>query len=252
MLTSFPTLTFRYFIGLHDVTDQVAGIKKCISEVFSELRDKIDQKEQEMMKEADDFIDENTKQMSNLLRLANGRAMNLSSYVQSIKDVLQDYDPQATCEYFAKNHQSIKDSAKSGLPELQQISSQTQSKFQINTQNISDVLDEIKNLRVNFGSLNLEMKENANPHRGTAIYEERGKNMNSHQQQQQPSQSVFELGYKQNSNLKSSVAKTMNNIMANVNKNSNFRNSVQESEYSGHRMYNEEEHEDHDFDFIRR
>lgn len=78
-----------------DAVDQVNVIKKKVRDVFMELKQTIDQKEQEMLSEADAFIQKSTKQIDHLSRLANGRAMNLGEQIQAIDQVLSNYDPVA-------------------------------------------------------------------------------------------------------------------------------------------------------------
>ncbi len=72
--------------GKKEIESQVGSIKKRISDTVKELKENIDRKEQELMREADEFSEANTKQVDHPLRLANGRAMNLSEHIQSIKE----------------------------------------------------------------------------------------------------------------------------------------------------------------------
>lgn len=201
-------------VSKKDISNQVDGIKKRISDTFKELKDHIDRKEQEMLREADEFEEHNTKQVDHLLRLANGRAMNLSEHTQTIKEVLNQYGHQAACDFYAKNYQQIKESNTSDLPQLDQLASQTQAKVQISSKNIQEIIEGLQNVKLEIGDLKLQLNSSYSApkevRRNTAIFEERGKMTVS----QGPS-SVFDLGYKQG-NLKSSVAKTMNKLKQNL------------------------------------
>lgn len=235
-------------------------IKKRITDVFSDLKENIERKEQEMLQDADEFIEGNTKQIDDLLRLANGMAMNLSELTGSLEDVIENYDQSAACDYYAKHYQQIRDASKTDLPQLQQISSQTQTKFLISARNINEILEGLQNFKLDIDSLHLEMQGSNPAKRSTAQHEERGKNSGS-----QGPTSVFEMGYKEFSNLKTSVAKTMNKIMQNsekqpqnqhpyynlkAKKGAEFKQPQQQHEYIDERNYEEED--EHDYDFMRR
>ena len=200
-----------------------------------ELKQTIDQKEQEMLSEADAFIQKSTKQIDHLSRLANGRAMNLGEQIQAIDQVLSNYDPVAAWNYYAKNYDQIKDSNRSDLPQLQQILAQNQTKFEISAKNINEILEGLRSFKLEMNSLHLEMQINNPERRTNTVYEERGKDSVPKQ-----SMSVFELGYRQNSSLKNSVAKTMNNIISNVKRGPNFRSNDTAS-YMENRIYEEDE-----------
>ena len=196
-----------------EIITQVSSIKKKISDVINELKEKIDRKEQELLSEAEEFEDQSTKQIDHLLRLANGRAMNMSEHIQSIKEVLNNYDHQSACDFYAKKYQEINESSGTEIPQLETISSQAQNKFQVKADNINEIIEGLQNFKLNIGTLNLKMDplQDSTNKRSSAIYEERGK-MNG---PQLPT-NIFELGYKANSSLKTSVAKTMNKIKQNL------------------------------------
>jgi len=198
-------------LGKKDMADQVSGVKKRISDVFSDLKMNIERKEQEMLREADDFEDQNVKQIDNLLRLANGRAMNLSEHTHTIKDILNSHDHKAAWDFFSKNYEKIKESSTSDLPQLDQVASQAQARVNISSHNLNEILESLQNFKLDVSELGLKLQSNfttsmtAPDRRQTAIYEERGKATN-----------IFELGYNSNSTLKTSVAKTMNKLKQNM------------------------------------
>lgn len=201
-------------LGKKDINGQISTIKKRISDVFSDLKENIDRKEQELLREADDFEDQNTKQIDNLLRLANGRAMNLSEHTHNIKDVLNNYDQQSACEFYSKNYHGIRESNTTEIPQLEQIANQAQNKFLIKAENINEIIEGLNNFKLDVNSLHLNMDVNLDEpayRRNTAAYEERGRMTVT----QAPS-NIFELGYKNNSSLKTSVAKTMSKIKQNL------------------------------------
>mmetsp|Transcript_16352 Transcript_16352/g.14271 ORF Transcript_16352/g.14271 Transcript_16352/m.14271 type:complete len:287 (+) Transcript_16352:97-957(+) len=248
-----------------DITGQVSIIKNKISSVITEIKDSILRKEQEMLREADEFGEQNTKQIDHLLRLANGRAMNLSEHTQTIKEALNNYDQKSACEFYSKKYQEINESNDTEIPQLETISAQAQSKFQIKAKNIDGIIERLQNFKLNVGNLHLQFEGNeADNRRSSSIYEERGKATNSNL----PS-NIFDLGYKATSGLKSSVAKTMNKIKKNLvsepqldsnqyyeaklQKNPGFRNTAgtDNSIHREHNLYDEED-EDDDLGFMRR
>lgn len=248
--------------GKKDIHDQVNSVKKRISDAFTDLRDNIDRKEQELLREADDFSDQNVKQIDHLLRLANGRAMNLSEHTQAIKEALNMYDHHSACEFYCKNYQQIKESNTSDLPQLDQIAGQTHKRFQISVHNINDILEGLHNYKLNIASLHLDINQPLDNSQSQQRREERGKGTNGGLNSQSP----YDLGYKNSSGLKSSVAKTMNKIKQNLvvserpqqqyydykaSKGSAYKNPAMSQGYYNSRVYDEEDDEE-DYMFMNR
>ncbi|CAI2366576.1 unnamed protein product [Moneuplotes crassus] len=243
--------------GKKEILSQVSSIKKRISDTVQELKENIDRKEQELLKEADEFQEQNTKQVDHLLRLANGRAMNLSEHIQTIKQALTNYDFKTACNFYSKKFSEINESSDTEIPQLESISRQAKNKFQIKSQNINDIIESLQNFKLNLGGLNLKMNplEDISNKRQAANFEERPK------ETQGLPQNLFELGYKANSSLKTSVAKTMNKIKQNFvddspqdhqfydpkpTKGPSFRNTSSGSIQREHVIYGEEE-DDYEF-----
>ncbi len=94
---------------------------------------------------------------------------------------------------------------------MESISAQSRNKFTIKSQGINSIIEDLGNFKLNIGSLNLQMNalEDISNKRPSATFEERGKDGTG------LPQNLFELGYKANTSLKTSVAKTMNKIKPN-------------------------------------
>jgi hypothetical protein len=182
-------------MGKKDIKDQITGIKKKISETFNDLKQHIERKEQELLREVDDFEEQNVKQVDHLLRLANGRAINLSEHTQSIKQVLNQYDQRTACDFYSKNYEHILDFNISDLPQLENIAHQAQARFQISAQNFNEIMEGLQNFKLDIGHLHLEMntnfKEQPAQKRSVPAHEERGRMTHS-----QGPANIFELGYK--------------------------------------------------------
>ena len=245
------------------MSEQVGNIKKRISDVFGDLKRHIERREHDLLKEADDFLDQHIKQIEGLIKLANGRSMNLGEHIQSIKQVINQYDQLGAWDFYSKYFNQINQTSASELPQLEEITNHTQTKFQINVQNMNQIMESIQAFKLEVGSLQLEVsntsKDVYDQRKSMAIHEERGR-MNSMQ-----SPNIFELGYKNNTSLKSSVAKTMNKIKQNLvvserqqywdfkpSKGSSFRNPAIEKHSFENRQFTEEEHDEEDFNFINR
>ena len=189
--------------------------------------------------------------------------MNLKEHIQSIKQIVNQYDHFGAWDFYSKYYNQIKESNNSDLPQLEAITAQTQSKFQINVQNMNQIMESLQAFKLEVGSLHLEVnslsKDSTGLRKSAVAYEERGK-MNSMQ-----SPNIFEIGYKNNSSLKSSVAKTMNKIKQNLvvsdqkqqyydfkpTKGSSFRNPANEKQLYENPPF-EEDHDEEDFNFINR
>lgn len=184
---------------------------------MAELRKKLNQKEQELLREADEFEEHNTKKVDHLLRLANGRAMNLSEHIQTIKEALVGMDHRQACEFYSKKYTEIHESNDTELPQLENISYQAQNKFQVKSQSINEILEKLQNFKLNVGSLNLQMNSLQDiSNRRENFGEQRGKDTSN-----LPS-NLYELGYKGNGS-KPSVLKTMNKIKENFDPDSDFK-----------------------------
>jgi hypothetical protein len=209
-------------VGKKSMYDQVSSIKKRVTDLFEDLRYNIERKEQELLEEVEAFEDDTSTQIDDLLKLANGRAMNLSEYTRTIKEVLNSKDTQLANEFYSKNHSQIQESLITDLPQLDQITNQVQPKILISAQNMASLLDSMQCFNSKIAPLHLQISTNLSqtlPSRNSATFSKAPYPLPASDNYKNPHSNQVFSHYDTNSLLKNSVAKTMDKLKQNYYKN---------------------------------